>query len=504
MPDKELVLQEALEKLAQGEETLESCAVRYAYCWDKIGPLVELATAVEQAGAEFAVEFEAVPLPDIAQGWQKLQAQILAPVSPTVGAADSGSPEPTTPNKIIQFKRRTNWWQRPLAKVAVIALAFVLGFAAFTGGAYASEPGDSLYGAKLWLDRAGETLAFNDEMRNQARLEYAQHRLDEVEALQRAGRVQKAVPALEAYQQAIAATNAALNKLDWQAQTRFGVKLQQQQTQLGEWMKADLPAEISKEVALSYSQLEKSSGKPGNSPTPGATPTDAPTATQEPATATVAPTTTTTEPTTAKTETATTGSSPDATIAPTTSAANTPQIEEKEPYSAPNQPTGDTQAPPPARTEAAPSQQNNPPTQPTKPANADGKSTSAGGPDGNPGKEPTRGQVTPAPATTAAAPDPKQPDKPQPTNTPNPPTATPVPAKTSAPPTATPAPTNNGNNGNGNGNNGNGNGNNGNGNGNGNGGGKGGGSGGNATTGSGNGNNGNGNGNGNGHGKTKK
>lgn len=261
-PNREQLLDEALDKIASGEATVASCAQEYAQVWDEIAPLVELALALDMVREDAAIELEAYPVPDPEQGWERLSREIQAGTMVTASA--DGSVPPATLAPIVPFRRTAparragsqSWFSRPLARAAAIVLAFILLFGAFSGAAYASEPGDSLYSAKLWLDQTPEVLAFSDSAKAEAYLAYAQRRLDEIEKLRQTGRLNQAAPATDAYSKAV---KQSLGYIDRAADKKaeLETKLQQQTEQVKRLLEIGLPDTAQKQLQSTIEQLQK-------------------------------------------------------------------------------------------------------------------------------------------------------------------------------------------------------------------------------------------------------
>ncbi len=90
-----------------------------------------------------------------------------------------------------------------LTRAAGFLVFSILAFGVISGLAGQSEPGDPLYGMKLWLEGAGQLAAFTPEERTSLALRFAGNRLQEIERLLQEGRLDRISQAYTEYSHAI-------------------------------------------------------------------------------------------------------------------------------------------------------------------------------------------------------------------------------------------------------------------------------------------------------------
>lgn len=356
--------------------------------------------------------------------------------------------------------RKMDWKRKSLALVASLLFICMVLLAGLNGVAQASEPGDSLYGVKLWFDGAGEFFAITPQAKASASLAYADHRLKEIESLVQNGKADKIEIATNEYHKAISNV-LTVSGGNLSQDQRFS--LNQQEVRLvaakvmldekTEQSPAGQPAVKAKEnldvviKAVNQVEITASAANPtrqpatattGTSATPSPTNTPVPTATSTPvptATSTPAPTNTP-EPTSTLAPTST--SMPTFTAIP---AVVNPARTLAAPTPVPPTPVPPTPTPvPPTPTPVPPTLTPVPPTPtpvPPTPTPVPPTPTPTVGPTPTPTVEPTTTPpTTPDPTTTPpTTPDPTTaaPTTPAPTTPVVEPTKTPAPSKTPKP-----------------------------------------------------------------------
>jgi len=198
---------EAIRLILQGEETVESCQIRYGNDWLVIGGPVKVALQLNELGVQERSELLILPKERV---WQKLAVKLTAPDTHPLqdGVADGGKIIPLPTNYLVRptkanSKKKKGWQTAWLTKVAASLLIFVLVSSIFVGAAQASEPGDLLYDAKLGFDRWDEYLSFSNAAKADARQHFAAKRLDEIERAVRKGSYAGLDKTFSSYQQAI-------------------------------------------------------------------------------------------------------------------------------------------------------------------------------------------------------------------------------------------------------------------------------------------------------------
>ena len=220
--------------------------------------------------------------------------------------------KPKSPISLANKSRaglKVDWKRKSFALVASLLFVCMLLMAGLNGVAQASEPGDSLYGVKLWFDGAGEFFAISPQAKASASLTYADHRLKEIETLVQNGKADKIEIATREYHKAI---NNALNVSGGNLSQDQRDNLNQQEVRLvaakvmldekTEQSPASQPAVKAKEnldvviKAVNQVEITNSASSPTRLPvtaTPGVSSTPSPTSTPLPtATNTPVPTST--------------------------------------------------------------------------------------------------------------------------------------------------------------------------------------------------------------------
>ncbi len=295
-------IEEALDLIGKGTETLESCARYYGREWADMRLAVETSLLLRETSREEKQLIEQSF--DLEALWAKIQPGIGPTVTLTellplpTAAADSGSDsiwenEPLVKTRIISLEAvrrerqaRRNKWQGLLSRVAIILLGFTLFTTAFTGMAQASEPGDALYDSKLVIDHADEWFSFSEQGKAEARLAYADRRLSEIERAVQQGRYDNLDKTFASYKEAVG------NAFSLKDAANLATRLEGQQKRLNFLeQNSALPATLKTEVVQMVDTVEKLPAKTSNKPEFTATPE--PVSTQAPApTATAVATTT--------------------------------------------------------------------------------------------------------------------------------------------------------------------------------------------------------------------
>jgi hypothetical protein len=354
--------------------------------------------------------------------------------------------------------------QKALAWAAAFCLFSFISLVSLAGVANASEPGDPLYGTKLWLDRAGQVFAFSNQDKVTAILNYAGHRSEEIQWLIDHNQFDYIPSVVWDYQQAlntaIARGNNSLTTAQYDLLIAQQTRFQQLTGQLEQKpnLQATNVTQAHQELGKLVIQLEAVRNPAQTRPVPAANPTLIPGPT---ANTTGNPTTTAPLETASPAITGPAGTTTPAITGPagTTTPAFTPALTSPSaaPVSTPAPPTPDpeentgdqpTSAPTaevPAQPGRRPTQtphptiqggnKTTPPDQATQPANnSTDEKDSNGNPDGNsqpegddqtnPPTHPTNPTKTAAPAKTA---EPTKTKEISPTAQPMPTTAQPTP-----------------------------------------------------------------------------
>jgi hypothetical protein len=198
------LVEEAIALIERGEMTPEEGAARYGEDWPALRPAVELALQIEQAANPPIVSRRAFTPLDKAAGWQALKAQleVPAPVArPVLSRNGATARPPAVPVAARTSSRAATahpvwYWLEAIAdffgtKVGRAAFGTMLGLALVVAlflEVNASLPGDPFYRAKLGWDHLGELTSFDPNDRAQAALNYADHRLNELEKLAYVGK----------------------------------------------------------------------------------------------------------------------------------------------------------------------------------------------------------------------------------------------------------------------------------------------------------------------------
>lgn len=198
------LVEEAITLIERGEITPDEGALRYGEEWPAIRPAVELALQIRQASNPPIVSQRAFTPLNKAAGWQALKAQLeVSPqVSKPVLSKNGTTSRVQTPRVSARSSSRAPtahpvwYWLEAIAdffgtKVGRAAFGTMLGLAlvvALILEVNASLPGDPFYRAKLGWDHLGELTSFDPNDRAQAALNYADHRLNDLEKLAYVGK----------------------------------------------------------------------------------------------------------------------------------------------------------------------------------------------------------------------------------------------------------------------------------------------------------------------------
>lgn len=188
-PEQALQLERALARLQEGEDRLEELQSHDAEVSAELRALVEQAAILRE-------RFEP-PGPDrayVSSTRFRLLNRISAP------ADSAGRARPAR-------RKRTLWGslQRPALALASLFLVIAL-LLSSTGVAYAASrslPGDPLYRVKRTYERARVTLALNEEQELQLRMRHTNRRMEEIQALERAGRLEDMAFAASQYAESL-------------------------------------------------------------------------------------------------------------------------------------------------------------------------------------------------------------------------------------------------------------------------------------------------------------
>ncbi len=225
------LVEEAVRAIGRGELSLAHAAEQYGPVWAEMQGQVEIALELTSAGQAFNTN---LPPLDLKASWARLQSQLTPGL--LTSAADSqfepGLPDLVEPEPVLALpempvktdvKARTTrppvqlWSRRrkALTWAAALVLIFLTLFAGVAGTAQASEPGDGLYGFKLWLDGSEQLLAFSAGDKANAALRFAERRLGEMERLVQKGQPQFLRQVIPSYNRSVSgATRLVNNRLN--------------------------------------------------------------------------------------------------------------------------------------------------------------------------------------------------------------------------------------------------------------------------------------------------
>jgi Domain of unknown function (DUF5667) len=170
----EEALDDCLQRLTS--EGLDACLRRYPQYADELRGLLQLSMRVSRTGAATVLSNE-VRARMRAQLFKPAQATIANPVVPAAGA----QPIRTIPTLPLLPAARGSLFSRPLARAALVLLVLA---ALFIGGEVASaraRSGQVLYPVKRFYEGVRTTFSFNPNDQANARLDFANTRLDEIE-----------------------------------------------------------------------------------------------------------------------------------------------------------------------------------------------------------------------------------------------------------------------------------------------------------------------------------
>ena len=170
---------QALDLIEQGNLTLEKGPEVFGEAWPAIFPAVKLALQVKLASNPPLVSTRPYQVPDLAAGWQDLQARL-----------ESTPRLPAPPQSPPQVHPVVRWWQQmgrffntKLGQaVGGSLLGLVLTFFLVLGVAE-SKPGDLLYRARLGWEYLGEFVEVNPDQKAAVAMQYADNRLAELESM---------------------------------------------------------------------------------------------------------------------------------------------------------------------------------------------------------------------------------------------------------------------------------------------------------------------------------
>ncbi len=284
------LIEEALTAIKRGELTPEMGPTRYRADWVKMEPHIQMALKLEKNGQTFKAQ---LPPLNLDRAWRKIELGIgKTTVTPSADSGANPGLSPTTPDRTVVLSpgpgpvskpkppaKLADWRRRPLSWAAALALFVTISFGSVAGIAQAADPGDSLYDFKLWLEDAGQVLDFSAEEKAQAALNFADHRLAEIEKLSKSGRFEYIGLVLNKYDGAITKVKASSPTLN-SNELQVLVSQQSRLTQLKGTL-TSLPAGPKVVQTLDHANKQIDSLNPTPVPTTTTIPTVSPAPTTE-------------------------------------------------------------------------------------------------------------------------------------------------------------------------------------------------------------------------------
>jgi hypothetical protein len=172
----DVLLQDCLEKIQSGQETLDGVLEKYPHLADELRPALEAALwfRLRKATLEPRPGFVSASRHRLLE---KIEQERVAHESPTAAVGLSG---------LLQLWQAFIGQRRLVFQVALILL-LVFGMVAGTSGvaraAQNALPGDFLYPVKTSLENASLAVAMGDEAKASLYIRFAQRRLSEIQAL---------------------------------------------------------------------------------------------------------------------------------------------------------------------------------------------------------------------------------------------------------------------------------------------------------------------------------
>jgi hypothetical protein len=189
------ILEECLNLVFTGQETVESALARHPEYADQLRPELEAALWLHQRRSVTGIRPGYV-----AASRQRLVNQISQ-----------------ANQKTVQDKKTIFAWKPAVFRLAFILLFLVVAGFAFSGGAQfvnASLPGDQLYDLKLAAEDVQLSLASSPVAKAELRIELADKRAREVESLLAAKRYEDAEVGLAAYRENLSIASDLITNLD--------------------------------------------------------------------------------------------------------------------------------------------------------------------------------------------------------------------------------------------------------------------------------------------------
>lgn len=192
--DIDLILQDCLEKIQSGQATLDGVLAQYPDLANELRPPLESALWFRMRRATldprpgFVSASRRRLVEQIRQEQQVRPATFYARGVIAIGQFFN----------LVTTQRRLAF---QYALVFILALAMVAGTAGVARAAQSSLPGDLLYGVKTSLESATLALARDDASRAELHIRFAQSRLEEIQALLTANRLEHVSDAVAAYEE---------------------------------------------------------------------------------------------------------------------------------------------------------------------------------------------------------------------------------------------------------------------------------------------------------------
>ena len=201
--DIETILQDCLEKIQSGRDTLDGILEKYPHLADELRPALEAALwfRLRKATLDARPGFINASRRRLVERIQQEQSSQTIPKRLPVW------------DDLIQFWRALLGQRRLVFQIALVLL-LVLGMVAGTSGvaraAQGSLPGELLYQVKTSLEKASITLAVGDATKASLHIRYAQRRLTEIQSLLLENREDQVAPTAALFENHI---NAAIRHL---------------------------------------------------------------------------------------------------------------------------------------------------------------------------------------------------------------------------------------------------------------------------------------------------
>lgn len=201
--DIDTILQDCLEKIQSGRDTLDGILEKYPHLADELRPALEAALwfRIRKATLDVRPGFINASRRRLVERIQQEQSSQTIPKRLPVW------------DDLIQFWRALFGQRRLVFQIALVLL-LVLGMVAGTSGvaraAQGSLPGELLYQVKTSLEKASITMAVGDATKASLHIRYAQRRLTEIQSLLLENREDQVAPTAALFENHI---NAAIRHL---------------------------------------------------------------------------------------------------------------------------------------------------------------------------------------------------------------------------------------------------------------------------------------------------